>query len=1856
MDAEVKDAPKDKEDENSEPSVTQTIPDKQTKLRSIPAVVVRNENNDIIEQMDEPSVDFSQTVRRNLKSKLIQRANSPVKEQMDKIQETLSENSESGSEEGLSDSSDTERETATTGLGGMGEEGVSTAVSTQVDEKEPVVGEDQMPDEEADKGQVVEEDQAPAEEKEKEPVVEKVEPFVMEKSMENQTEKDVINDEEEEKQRENTEVGTRTEDSEERTKEIGEETDRALEEQKAEKGRTVEKENAEKDISVPKDNLEKDSAIEKENVENVEGENVMEQDVTNLKINTGEKDETVEKENLMEKVDEIEDKNLSGENNKDSDQPVITDIETKDKNEEAAKGTECLDKEESEVEKSLNTDDFSQFNLTQPSTTVSPTSSSTAPPPPLMIPALGVAVNPASIPLMGQFSRGTADLNTVAMQQFQQFNVQPSVASSSAPLTQVVYTPGIGPVYPAGMNIQTTPNRFPLTNQTLNVIHSGQLPQVNHRFITGVPLGIVPLVQSANIRQVIHPQVTGVIQPGTQETHITSVPTLIHSSVSQPSSTAQPATKTTGQQDVTNHSLQLSASQIPVFSTSTQMQAITSTMQPQTNIPAAQVASTTTIAPHILLAKQAQVKQVGTPTNPLNHRSQVTVSSPQPQPEVAKPEAAPVQQKADASTYVDDDSIDISLVNKVKMFYFQCDKCTFVTKSAQNFRRHYMLHLNYKPYVCSNCGFPSCNKYGFSSHLRNHQECAGQHFVYKKDGEAERQLERNVIACKHHKWVSDEENDKSSKELFGDQRRFRFTSKRSDPASPAAASTVLGESTDDSTPDVQMGVVKKTYSGKKKIRDILGEMESKTKSLSQSTNPDDVSSPSEITKKDSEETKNNFENVELTSDNMSQISKKDVDGSLSQRERISSGNGSEKMSIDVSEDNIQEKEDDSDAMSDIIEPLPATKINSKTSESGHTHSKYSRKSESNQPKKQYKKMKSSFLHKNLRKSKSFSFHKRKKKFARRKKQTNRVQNYEIVDESNILDLPRVRKFKTTFDPSPDLYRRRKRGLLMEAEFLKPSKPSIPTKPDTKALALYYRCPYCGQSADSAMGIKRHAFWVHNMCEYTCNLCLFMSMSKQECLRHCYADHPGTSPGIKRSFCKTMEVEEVVDDRNSQSKEEDENNQAEDQMDSSEKEAEEREVEERVQPHKYPVKGAQDFRCIKCDLKFTRKGIQMHLLRTHNVFMYKCPYCKFIKKNKEDITEHCNMEHNVKISKAVRVTYNLNLGHELVEFLSKDKKELKKKPNHSKVLTFQKRLQKKVKRPMSTKATCPLCGFNSNYIGVQRHLAMKHKLKKLQCGRCGHVTYNKSVAVKHSKKSHKENTPYLLRAFADIETVQAMSRGELKKCGALNMLELKEKENSDQEEEVKKTESPLKVPSANVPSVKDTKDEWVSCPVCFAEKRTLRGIELHMMYLHKICNWSCGRCGFASTDKYVTLQHSVDLHQDEDPMISRALINLNRYLAERNMELDYRSTKENYLEEKMENFSRSDPYKPDFDDDDESVEDTSNSKKMTIKDQDETSHDSSTVESYSQKKAWKRRSCSPKGSDFSGAASEKCLLKKNLKDIPALSRTSGGDSVESDSTEDSFVTKKRRKKCHPVARSSPSLGFTPSSFVVRPKDMNQLNQGFSCVYCVYAAPLRHQVRLHCYDKHTNHPACLMEFQVSEEDKFYRNDDTEEVQLDLTEDSNGDVKTETEPMEYEGSGAKNVDKSVSEADNDETTGISDVASSKANGGLNGQVKRSDSLTSGGETDTDELHSSEIIDNGGNRFQRGRKRKIKFDNPLKTLVHKLNSSQINLEDTFHGSLDDVDSFLNKYGVRTLNMDMLTQQQFSDFIERFGSNLQPV
>ena len=1636
------------------------VSDQQKKL-SIPAVVVRNENNDIIEQMDEANVDISQTIRRNLKSKLIQRANSPVKEQTGKVQEALSENSESGSEEGLSDSSDTEKETATEprkadgeSAGQITEESQIVVTVTKSKEIESATGTEQGKEGETSVPPVKENKElefSTAVEQEKKdgkstcPVKESKEMesvtdvkqgqeggknvcqfsesiTIKDPGLEGGKSADTIKEGEQKvgtvkfppsAVKEDEKIVSALGDKEVKTakeqvacgdspgqenKELNSATSTEQEkvegeERKVETAPALGKNNkissnkdfiTETEAKVVPENIttdtneESDKKIPSEDVATRGGETTMEQTLSKEDIQKKttveivaeeEKDQAVNK-NLTENDNSCSNKKSVELNGKSSDQHDVTEIASKEGGSEAKKDTNTDKTAEEEAD---NEKDFSQFNLTK-ATPASSTGTPSLPPPPLMIPALGLAVNPATLPAVGQFPRGAVDLNTVAMQQFQQFNVQPSAENSPPPLTRVIYTPAVASPYPAGVG------RFPAPGQAINVIQGSQVTQGSPSIITGLPVGIVPFMQTSNVGPMVHQQNPAIVHR--------MPPVLAISSTAAPASghaIQRVFQSPTGSPGVGPPTLSNQASPVSIVPLSSASPLIQPGITVNRSVAAAPQVVTTTTPPPLILATQTQVRPSdASAITTINQRSP-TIIPLQTQP---KPSTASLQQTADASTYVDNDTMDVAHVNKVKMFYFQCDKCTFVTKSAQNFRRHCMLHLNYKPYACSNCGFSSCNKYGFSGHLKNHQECVGQKFVYKKDYEVERQLERNVNACKCHKWVSDEENDKSSKELFGDQRRFRFTAKKSEPGNTVLQSGISGETTEDSSPDVQLGVVRKTYSGKKKIRDILGEMENNSRKQVEHTN-----------KKIS----------------CSDVAERNNDKSVSE---IGENPLSEKIGC-------KEEDNDTEETSETMESLPTVENNDSTSES--EDQKYKKRPRRLRQKKQNGTRKtSSYLKKNFQKAKKLIML-NKKKLKRRRNQASKVQNFEIVDESNILDLPRVRKFKTTFDPSPDLYKRRKREYFEEEEFQRPSKMPTPPKPEPKETPLYYKCPYCEHSGDTAVGIKRHAFWVHNMCEYTCNLCMYISMSKQECLKHCYADHPGTSPCIKRSFCKAMEVEEITDNRSSQKEDK-----SDDKVD--EKENDEREgsdlgsvgkesLEESRPQTKYPMKGPPSVRCVQCDMQFTRKGMQFHLLRMHQLFMYKCSHCKFVSHTIEPVTNHCSSNHDSKVCKPMRITYDLDLGHDLIEFIPKQKSKEIKKSKFSRVLKLKQNLKRKV-RPLSMKANCPLCGFASNYIGVQRHLSMRHKLKKLQCGRCGHATYNKADALQHSSKVHKEETPYVLRTFADIETVEAMSKDELKKCGVV-IFEQKEGPsfNSEGAEADGDMDAKSKEPTPGASPEKDSsRGEWVSCPVCFAEKRTLRGVELHMMHLHKICNWLCGRCGFQSTDKYVTLQHSVDLHKDEDPMISRTLVNLDKYLTEKNMELGYRSATTNQL------VVKSDPYKPDFDDN-ESVDSYLNLESQ--KSQEGASRGSSVDHEFSSyRKASKHRSCSPKGSDYGSvvaAASDKLSPKKPTRDSPRdLSRDSpripDRESEQSDSSEDGIILKKKRNKKSPVvARASPSIG-------------------------------------------------------------------------------------------------------------------------------------------------------------------------------------------------------------------------------------------
>lgn len=174
---------------------------------------------------------------------------------------------------------------------------------------------------------------------------------------------------------------------------------------------------------------------------------------------------------------------------------------------------------------------------------------------------------------------------------------------------------------------------------------------------------------------------------------------------------------------------------------------------------------------------------------------------------------------------------------------------------------------------------------------------------------------------------------------------------------------------------------------------------------------------------------------------------------------------------------------------------------------------------------------------------------------------------------------------------------------------------------------------------------------------------------------------------------------------------------------------------------------------------------MYLLRMYKVFMYKCLYCKYVYRNIGEVIDYCILEYGFKICKVVRVVYDFQRGYDFIEFLSKKKLKEIKKFKYLRMLIFKKNFKLK-RRFLSMKVNCLLCGFVFNYIGVQRYLLMRYKLKKLQCGRCGYVIYNKFDVLRYLRNVYNEEIFYVLRIFVDIEFVVVMFKEDLKKCGVV----------------------------------------------------------------------------------------------------------------------------------------------------------------------------------------------------------------------------------------------------------------------------------------------------------------------------------------------------------------------------------------------------------------------------------------------------------------------------------------------------------
>lgn len=163
--------------------------------------------------------------------------------------------------------------------------------------------------------------------------------------------------------------------------------------------------------------------------------------------------------------------------------------------------------------------------------------------------------------------------------------------------------------------------------------------------------------------------------------------------------------------------------------------------------------------------------------------------------------------------------------------------------------------------------------------------------------------------------------------------------------------------------------------------------------------------------------------------------------------------------------------------------------------------------------------------------------------------------------------------------------------------------------------------------------------------------------------------------------------------------------------------------------------------------------------------------------------------------------------------------------------------------------------------------------------------------------------------------------------------------------------------------------------------------------------------------------------------------------------------------------------------------------------------------------------------------------------------------------------------------------------------------------------------------------------------------DETELDITiEDSDCEKKTEGETTKDMKDKSKNEIENLPENPNTGT----DNSISKVDEDQNKEVLTcmENILANIGNVD------NTTTENGANDYilQTDKFNGHKFSNPFSTLIVQLNSTQLLVKDAFEGTLDDVDIYLEKYGVRTLNMDSLTPRQFSLFMKKFGSNLQQI
>lgn len=553
--------------------------------------------------------------------------------------------------------------------------------------------------------------------------------------------------------------------------------------------------------------------------------------------------------------------------------------------------------------------------------------------------------------------------------------------------------------------------------------------------------------------------------------------------------------------------------------------------------------------------------------------------------------------------------------------------------------------------------------------------------------------------------------------------------------------------------------------------------------------------------------------------------------------------------------------------------------------------------------------------------------------------------------------------------------------------------------------------------------------------------------------------------------------------------------------------------------------------------------------------------------------------------------------------------------------------------------CPLCSYQSKSInGVRLHAFWLHKMCKYTCSDCPFFSLNRHEGLAHYKEEHPGKTVNLVRSSCLLRDVEEDTTSGIK--GTIMTLSLDgqmspSKQTSPCKLNIEAASTPIKstgapeLTSALNTSPNDVRALKGKCPNC-SYISTIRGVGQHLLLAHDMVNWVCKQCKFESQSKAAAIQHIREEHKDAEPTLYKKAIMV-KPDPELNCEIP-------------------------------SPKGTSTPKPS-------------------------------KSSELIASVSAVSPTMPKLKKLPKTWEMNLG-SPKDHETLQQLIAKPKGKPGKPRIPEVLPAEESGTSYTVHPRKLEALKVGFSCVYCFYAAPLRHQLHLHCYDKHNNHPACLMTFTtdttfldligdasmlklyqsgmrdskkelVTDKVSIYRtiklgkDEFASEVKSDAT------VKREMTENGDNCSDTNNETKVINNPDIDKDSTCN--TSLKKECGKDGP--HSFGVLSVKPYQVTLSHSSTtcVLPNGQKdqvakpypqpplgRAKASRGNLKRFCNPMTPLVAKLGSGQVKLHDTFHSSLDDLDNVLCSFGVRTLNMDMLTRKQFTDFIHRFGNSLQ--